>query len=65
MPSLLVLFKQMNLEDALVAGEGLGEDRTNDAADRSSAPGKEEHGRRESERREETEGGDEPEAVSG
>jgi len=33
------------LEDALVAGEGLGEDRTNDAADRSSAPGKEEHGR--------------------
>jgi hypothetical protein len=46
------LFKQLNLEDALVAGKGLGEDRTNGAASLSSPPGKEEHGRRESERRE-------------
>ena len=41
------------LEDALVAGKGLGQDRTNDAAARSPPPpGKGEQGRRESERSE-------------
>ena len=39
------------LEDALVAGKGLGQDRTNDAAARSSPPGKG-GDRRESEGRE-------------
>ena len=41
------------LDDALVAGKGLGEDRTNGAAAaQSSPPGMEEEGRRQSERRE-------------
>jgi hypothetical protein len=37
------------LEDALVAGKGLGEDRTAPPLAQSSPPGKEEQGRRESE----------------
>jgi len=48
------------LEDALVAGKGLGEDRTNGAAACPVAAGREGRGRRESERRE---GEDELEAT--